>query len=272
MDFENPKDSKIVVGSKTHSISEFLSLWWRKPAPVNLKYENKELDSFIFREVNDTLFGIVSAFETCGKTVINHPFKNFSASIKPSQLLLARKLGLIIPATLVTNHPASAQKMIHKTPSVSKGVSMSWALKDNKNYAIYVNEISEEQLNNIENIKSCPATIQEKIRKKCDVRITVVGNEVFYFKVKGELEKTDWREEIRTDSLTYEHFDIDEEFKSILLRFNGELGLKFSAFDFVLGEDNVLYFLECNPNGQWLWLDYEIDGAISDSFVEILTR
>ena len=35
----------------------------------------------------------------------------------------------------------------------------------------------------------------------------------------------------------------------------GIMGLNFAAFDFALDYDAQWHFLECNPNGQWLWLE-----------------
>jgi hypothetical protein len=33
------------------------------------------------------------------------------------------------------------------------------------------------------------------------------------------------------------------------------MGLNFAAFDFALDYEGRWIFLECNPNGQWLWLE-----------------
>jgi D-alanine-D-alanine ligase-like ATP-grasp enzyme len=43
------------------------------------------------------------------------------------------------------------------------------------------------------------------------------------------------------------------------------LGLTFGALDFVMTADGDLVFLEVNPNGQWLWLDDQLDFGISEA-------
>jgi D-alanine-D-alanine ligase-like ATP-grasp enzyme len=43
------------------------------------------------------------------------------------------------------------------------------------------------------------------------------------------------------------------------------LNLAFGALDFVVTPEGELVFLEVNPNGQWLWLDDQLNLGISDA-------
>ena len=43
---------------------------------------------------------------------------------------------------------------------------------------------------------------------------------------------------------------IDKLFKML-----DELGLNFGAFDVIQDDDDTLYFIELNPNGQWHWIE-----------------
>lgn len=56
------------------------------------------------------------------------------------------------------------------------------------------------------------------------------------------------------------------------LAYLDELGLRFGAFDFALTDDGAPVFLECNPNGQWGWLEdatgLPIAAAIADLLLE----
>lgn len=50
------------------------------------------------------------------------------------------------------------------------------------------------------------------------------------------------------------------------------LDLRFGALDFVVAPDGDWWFLECNPNGQWAWIEAEtampIAAALADSLEE----
>ena len=148
---------------------------------------------------------------------------------------------------------------------------MSWAIEGNKNYPIFVKRIDKNKIDHINDISLCPATIQSEIDKQYDVRIVVVKNEVFYFKIEDKNNLLDWRESLDTDSIEYTHYEIEGVFKDKLIAFNKALNLHFSVFDFVVDKENKMYFLETNPNGQWLWLDEVIGYKISNVFADILT-
>ncbi|ASF47844.1 MvdC/MvdD family ATP grasp protein [Methylovulum psychrotolerans] len=190
--YEGIEESYITVDTKKVSVNDIYSVWWRKPTPVNVKYMKDELASFVFRETNDTIYGLIWILETLGKKVINHPFYNYKASIKPLQLLIARKIGLLCPETTITNSSESAKQMIEDSDCISKGVSMSWAIEDNKNYSIYVKQIDSEKLEKISLIEKCPATIQELIHKDYDVRIVVIFDKAFCFKIENSDKNIDW--------------------------------------------------------------------------------
>ena len=49
------------------------------------------------------------------------------------------------------------------------------------------------------------------------------------------------------------------------------LRLRFAALDFAVDRDERWWFLEVNPNGQWLWLELELGLPLVASMVDLLT-
>ncbi|MNL66725.1 hypothetical protein D3C87_1912350 [compost metagenome] len=49
------------------------------------------------------------------------------------------------------------------------------------------------------------------------------------------------------------------------------LGLKFGAIDLIQDEYDNFYFLEINPNGQWVWIESDTGLTISDSIINFLS-
>jgi len=49
-----------------------------------------------------------------------------------------------------------------------------------------------------------------------------------------------------------------------------KLGLNFGAIDFVLDENNEFIFLEINPNGQWAWIETQLNYPISETITNLL--
>jgi hypothetical protein len=52
--------------------------------------------------------------------------------------------------------------------------------------------------------------------------------------------------------------------------FDGTTVLASGCFDFAVSEENGPMFLECNPNGQWAWLEAETGQPIAAGFADLL--
>ena len=53
-------------------------------------------------------------------------------------------------------------------------------------------------------------------------------------------------------------------------RFLQLMHLNFGAFDFIVTPSGEYVFLECNPNGQWLWVELETGMKISEAIADFL--
>jgi len=49
-----------------------------------------------------------------------------------------------------------------------------------------------------------------------------------------------------------------------------KFGLNFGAFDIIPDEDDTLYFIELNPNGQWYWSEIITKMPMVRAMVELL--
>ena len=49
-----------------------------------------------------------------------------------------------------------------------------------------------------------------------------------------------------------------------------EFGLNFGAFDIIRDEDDTLYFIELNPNGQWYWIEILTKMAMVRAMLELI--
>ena len=89
IDFNNQPSSFLEINDRRIFAKDIKAVWWRKPTPVNIKYMKDEMATFIFKETNDTIYGFLWVLEAIGSLIINHPFYNYAASIKPKQLILS---------------------------------------------------------------------------------------------------------------------------------------------------------------------------------------
>lgn len=49
------------------------------------------------------------------------------------------------------------------------------------------------------------------------------------------------------------------------------LGLTYGAIDLIEDEQDVFWFLECNPNGQWAWIEQRTQLPIASAIVDWLS-
>jgi hypothetical protein len=50
------------------------------------------------------------------------------------------------------------------------------------------------------------------------------------------------------------------------------MGLRFGAFDLIEEPDGNVVFLECNPNGEYFWLEESLGFQISDAVAAELIK
>ena len=118
-----------------------------------------------------------------------------------------------------------------------------------------------------------PVTFQEKVEKVSDIRVTVVGDDVFAAEILSqgrESSKVDWR---ATDDPNLEHrvHELPSALVSRCRRLVSHLGLNFGALDLALKPDGTYVFFEINPNGEWLWLEDQLGFPLSERIATWLT-
>ena len=68
----------------------------------------------------------------------------------------------------------------------------------------------------------------------------------------------------------YECGCVSEDIERNILAFASRLQLSYGAFDFIETRNCEMFFLECNPAGQWLWIEEKIGMPISEAVAEFL--
>jgi len=53
---------------------------------------------------------------------------------------------------------------------------------------------------------------------------------------------------------------------SNIQRYMNEISFFYGSFDIIVTPDKRYVFLECNPDGQWKWIEHMHDGEVSKEF------
>lgn len=239
------------------------TVWWRRPEPFDmgrgLSAANAE---FSFRQVLEALGGLAASLDA---RWVNEPWRDAAASHKPRQLALAERLGLSVPATLVTNDPEDARaflarrgrRAVHKA---LHGIADTWRP---------TRLVGPKDLAPLDGLRWAPVVFQEYV-PGVDVRVTVVGDRLFPIEidVRDTRSPEDFRPVWREAPVA--PCTLPDEVERRLRALVSELGLRFAAIDLRRRDDGEHVFLEVNPSGQWLFLEERTGQPITAAVARLL--
>jgi glutathione synthase/RimK-type ligase-like ATP-grasp enzyme len=254
------------------NVEDVSSVWYRRVrAPERPQNMSIGVYDFCMREARSALNGVVLALE--GRAM-SPPSSVWSAEHKPFQLHMASKIGLNIPETVITNDPNEVQEAFRRYHGkmIAKPVRTGFVDYGSEQHAIYTSQVLEEHLDHLSSTKWSPAIYQPLIEKECDIRVTVVGDNVFTAEIDSQSDPTalvDWRK-TQNPLLPHRKCELNSTVQEKLLRLLSALNLKFGAIDLIRTKSGELIFLEVNPNGQWLWLDDQLEFGITEAIAKWL--
>lgn len=195
--------------------------------------------------------------------------------LKPYQQVVAAGVGLKVPMTLVTNDKAAALDLMHYSPSglilksLCAGRIAPGTDGGNVPFNIMTMRVAEEDLSAADEneIGYCPHVFQHEIRKDHELRIVMIDGKPHGFRINSQLLESsavDWRKGVHL--LDYTPCGIPDALIARLRAYMRAMGLFSGSIDIVVDPDGEYWFLECNQDGAWGWLDEIVDGALTREF------
>ena len=229
---------------------------------------------FINMEIGETLRSLWRSIKD--DIWLNAPHNILRASNKPEQLCVAKQLGFIVPKTCVTADINLARKFYCQNGKdiIAKAVKHGF-LYDNDTAKVAGTQLIDEQnLNRLNDYAHVPMIFQERIKKRYDLRVTVVGDKVFATAIYSQDYKEtalDWRLSSHYKiSLKHKAIDLPTHVQDLCRRITKKFQLRYSAIDLILAENGEYFFLELNPNGQWAWIEQMVGYPVRDAIINEL--
>jgi glutathione synthase/RimK-type ligase-like ATP-grasp enzyme len=260
-----------IVSGEDRLESTVNSVWFRFKPIVELPYWGPMQISaaqFAQGEWRTTLRALENFFPDA--LWINRPRAQNAANSKIEQLARARDCGFKIPDTRVTNDPDEVIKFIRGHGRVVYKTLEFAGFPDQT--GVYTTEIDESMITaNAASIRRAPGIFQGFVEKDFEIRATVVGEQIFAARIntpktgKGTI---DWRHNI-FDNI-YEPCELDIPTKDSILAFQRVFGIVYGAYDLIRTPAGEVYFLECNPAGQYMWLEEQASLPITEAIAGLL--
>lgn len=272
----NQKTFELVDKIKNIKINllSFSSVYYRRPLLSDFDYiENVNLQelNYLRSEIAYVLEGIYKVLRE--KYWLNDVYSIREAENKIYQLQMAQEVGFKIPTSLISNESEKVynQKRKCNNDCIIKPIK-SGNMKDaNHPKVVFTSKLIDEQFKNDERIESFPVFIQENVHKQFDLRITVIGNNVYTAQIHSQLEKdseVDWRK--GQQILEHSNHELPLEIVEMCIELTKKMNLNYSAIDMILDKNWNYIFLEINPNGQWAWIEKRLGFPLSKKIVDML--
>lgn len=189
---------------------------------------------------------------------------------KMVQLAVAKELGFRIPRSIVSTDADRVEEFFQSWPIVFKPLT---AVPAGPKGPLLTTMLDRSRFMDLRQVISrCPGIFQQFIRKKEEWRVNVFGRRVFAAVVRrgrNNEDVVDWRL-VHGQRGALEPIDIPVAIERACLRFLETFSLRHAAFDFAVDEDGEVYFLECNPAGQYTFVEDHTGQPLSSAMASLV--
>ena len=247
--------------------------YFHQTLPERLYQDNKnQAITSIRRAINiQMLFSLESLLSA---KWLNKPSAVQKASNKISQLKIAMDLDLAIPKTLISNNPKSIRTFTKNSKNIIKNIASPKYFLDSTEedyFEAETVEFDKQWLNNPEALSFSPLIYQAKVKKKRELRIVVLGKEIFAAECEADTAFLDYR--VREDLVEkMKPCELPEQISRKLIKMLEIYDLQYGSFDMLVDEKDNFLFLELNPTGAFGWIDKSYGGQIYKAFVKYLQK
>jgi glutathione synthase/RimK-type ligase-like ATP-grasp enzyme len=232
-------------------------------------YDVRQIHALAGKQSGDGAFDRALSFEdalTCWTEmtpalVINRPSAMASNNSKPYQLELIRAAGFDVPDTLITTDASAALAFWEKHGSVIyKSVSGVRSI---------VTRLGAEHHERLPDVSHCPTQFQQYIAGT-DIRIHVVGDEVFGCEILSDADDYRYPSEGGAEHMQVRSWPVPEELASRCRRLATSLELPVTGLDLRRTGDGQFFCFEANPSPGFTFYEEATGQPIAQSIARML--
>lgn len=272
LSWRGPGDGWLEVpGHGPIALTDVRYVWARRTAWAAELLKRQDLHSDVSRAARGESAHVVeAALLDTNALWVDPPAVYARARNKALQLAVAEQVGLRTPLTLETNDPVEARAFVAAIdgPVISK-MFTDVRVEDG---TIYTNILSADDVAALDGIRPCPTILQQAIPKDHELRVVVVGMQVFAAALDTPSlhgAEVDWR---RTGAATIDRWravELSATESDRFLALHDALGTNYGSADCVRTPDGELVLLENNVVGESFWL-YDLH-PLAEAWADLLT-
>lgn len=242
-------------------LTKFDSIWLRRPrgGPPHPSTSASD-ETFAVRETQAAVQGALHVLSQADSFWVNSIEARARANSKPTQLLAAKRAGLAIPRTLISNDPKEIRRFHSRCGGdiiYKPFFPAEWQSDETGFYKTYTTRLKSEQLEDDLLLALAPGCYQEEITKRFEVRVIAFGERLLAARIDSQ-SMTGYELDYRTDFanvLPIQPQALPSEVQAGIRNVMKTLGIQFGCFDILVSSGGAWIFLEVNEMGQFLWLE-----------------
>jgi glutathione synthase/RimK-type ligase-like ATP-grasp enzyme len=170
---------------------------------------------------------------------------------------------------LITNDPDEARRFID---DVGPARTIYKTFLATEEHWRETRVLRNEELQMIDAVRFAPVIFQEYIAADADIRVTIVGDELFAAAIRSAPNgySVDYRMDMEGATLT--PAKLPDHVVKMLHIFMQTLGIVYGAVDLLYTTDGDYIFLEVNPAGEWRFVEERTAQPITSAMADLLVR
>ena len=246
--------------------SEISAVWWRRPQNYRQHLQSIEPLSRHFA-MTDSTSSFNSMWQANDCLWVNNITRDAAAAHRPWQLELAKQCGLRIPDTLWTPTLDRLKQFWLRY----HGEIVYKPLLQNFHSENEARRIKPEEFDQIDKVQLAPMLFQQWIPSIADIRVTIVGEEVFTAAVNLN-KNVPFNATTQATTPYYQRHTLPAQTQEKLLLLMKQMYLEYGVIDLRLRPDGEYVFLELHTTGEFLTVERTCQLPISDSLALHLAR
>lgn len=165
-------------------------------------------------------------------------------------LKIAEKIGFQIPNYALINNKKDLIKFkFENNEIITKSINNPFPLETKDGYIVYFTSIVDDQVIEKLDTRFSYSFFQKLLIKKFEIRVFVIKDKFYAMAIFNDSKEIDNRKSnTNKRKIPYK---LSEELQLKILALMNELSLLTASFDFVCDVNDIIYFLEINPVGQF---------------------
>ncbi len=256
--------------SRVIDLESVTAVWYRTPRAYQFPPELSPAErAHANLEAKYGLGGVLSSLPVLW---VNHPARLADAAYKPVQLVAARRCGLTVPDTLITQDPVAVREFAAQGRTVTKILGANTIGEQGVRKVAFTRVIDEADLADLRGIDVTTHLFQRWVPKAYEARVIVIGEQITATAIHASTAENyvDWRSDY--DGCTYELVDPPADVVTGVRELMRVLDLRYAALDFVISPDGCWHHLEINAGGQYGWIEDKTGAPLTDQLADLLAK